>query len=297
MSYYNNPDWISSPEYQQILVEIISNKYDINLNHQLTECLTNKNPYLSIKSAINEIPNFLKKFEWIQILSIANGKFRTIENIPKSVRELSMYSCDCLLTIAKGDIPDSVNKLSIQYTQLRSVDCANLPKTITYLKLDFNNIKTIQNLSHLSNLVNFSISGNKLERIGGFYESVKYINASDNMLTHFQLPIYVEKLDLKMNQLKNFSRNHYSLQCLDISGNNISKYILEELHNKFDIVNFESDITRDIQDIWSNQSPDYFYESYKYGQFYVKSYEPEQTNTAHNATNPHYIIHKKNVTI
>jgi hypothetical protein len=98
-------------------------------------------------------------------------------------------------------LPKQLEKLIVNHTNLKSIDCINFPSTLTYIDFSNNKIECIKNLKNIQTLI---LKNNNLSNID-FIQNMTYLY----------------KLDISRNELSIIDNIIDTIEILNISYNNI----------------------------------------------------------------------------
>jgi hypothetical protein len=88
-------------------------------------------------------------------------------------------------------LPPNIIKVNIENSQLEKVDFYDIPKSIQYLGVSYNNIEHIFNLSIMINLVELDLSNNTLLELTELPPNLVKLNCSNNLLSKI---VFVDSL-------------------------------------------------------------------------------------------------------
>lgn len=174
-----------------------------NIETQIKSWLINwetKETKLIISDIEDEkIPEILKYYDWLLILEIDCQKIKKIENLPKNIKELSLFN-NQIENIPNNELPKSLEILNLSRNKIRVLE--NIPKNIKGLDISHNLIKKCIIKENI-NLMELCIEHNLLE-------------------TFPELPDSIIKLDISQNLLTEIKDIQDSIEDIDFSSNNIT---------------------------------------------------------------------------
>lgn len=189
-----------------------NNKYGLDLQYLsyndiveieriLDDSIKIQDEYLELrKYKLTKLPKKLKDFIWVQKMDIRNCYLDNLENLPINIQEL-----------------DASNN------KIKEINGLNLPGTLTVLKLEKNNITSINNLP--PNLIGIDLEDNELSELNiDLPESLSFISIAKNKFRY--LPKFsnnVTVLDISVNYITDINDLPDSITTLDCSRNELKQ--------------------------------------------------------------------------
>jgi hypothetical protein len=165
-----------------------------------------------------EIPEILKDYEWLLELEIDCQKIKEIKNLPKNIRELSLFN-NQIEKIPEKELPESLEILNLSRNKIRILE--NIPKSVKELDISHNLIK-ICVIKENTNLIELSIESNLLDTFPDLPNSLKKIDISQNLLTEIKdIVDSIEELDFSVNTITQVTKLPNNLKRLNGYNNKI----------------------------------------------------------------------------
>ena len=149
------------------------------------------------------------------------------DNIPPLTEEIDLWGNNLvnLPRLGKHNTCVHVKVLQIGHNQLENMECSHIPHTVVWLDLQYNNMKSVCNMSHL-NLRELYLSYNQLEymecdHIPHTVVTLRFSCNKIKTLCNLTLFTQLRKLYLSYNQLTTVSAEHLppSLQTIYLRNN------------------------------------------------------------------------------
>ncbi len=179
------------------------------------------------------IPEMLKDYEWVTELEIDSQKIREIKNLPKKLKNLSLFN-NLIENIPVNELPETLETINISRNRIQTLQ--NIPKSVKELDASHNLIRNCYLLTNI-NLEELSIESNFLESFPLFCMGLKKIDISQNKLKNLHSIIdSIEELDVSLNELTFITKLPYNLKRLNAFSNKIENII--SINDKCEYVDF-----------------------------------------------------------
>ena len=175
--------------------------------------LETKEPRLSIGDIEDgEIPEILKDYDWLVDLEIDCQKIKEIKNLPKNLKELSLFN-NQIEKIPENELPETLEILNLSRNKIKVLE--NIPKSVKELDVA-NNLIKICNIKFNFNLKELSIESNLMEIFPDLPESLIKLDISQNLLTEIPESIIdsIEDMDFSLNNISQVSKFPENLKRL-----------------------------------------------------------------------------------
>jgi Leucine-rich repeat (LRR) protein len=210
----------SKETYEQNRKKLFENK--LNNEDQIKSWLINletKETKLVISDIDDgEIPEILKDYDWLLELEIDCQKIKEIKNLPKNLKELSLFN-NQIEKIPEKELPEFLEILNLSRNKIKVLE--NIPNSIRELDVSHNLIK-ICVIKENINLIELSIESNLLDNFPDLPNSIKKIDISQNLLTEIKdIVDSIEELDFSVNNITQVTKLPENLKRLNGYNNKI----------------------------------------------------------------------------
>ena len=179
------------------------------------------------------IPEMLKDYEWVTELEIDSQKIREIKNLPKKLKNLSLFN-NLIENIPVNELPESLETVNLSRNRIQTLQ--NIPKNVKELDTSHNLIRNCYLLTNI-NLEELSIESNFLEFFPLFSLGLKKIDISQNKLKNLNSIVdSIEELDISLNELTFITKLPYNLKRLNAFSNKIENIIT--VNDKCEYIDF-----------------------------------------------------------
>jgi len=177
---YMNIDDIGDAGYYSMFKKTVVRSDQEILEDVMKKCMDNRSKDLKITGKnINEIPNGLSEFDWLETLTIEHSGIHTLNNLPPNIKEL-VCQYNKINILDGSTIPDSVNILT--FTHNYTIEVVGLKEGIIELNLSSNKLKQI-NCKIPSTVTTLNVSSNSfLNELPQFGDNLRVFNMAHTLI-------------------------------------------------------------------------------------------------------------------